>query len=393
MKWSPSSRSLWIIRLIGIGLIGGMLLSWKLWISDRLYPLFPVWDFVIPFPAPLDTIILGVFLILAAWLVVRPNHKAIIAVLVFVVVLALQDQSRWQPWFYQYGLMLLPFAFVARWNEGQSQAVLGILQLVIVMVYIWGGIHKCQPGWMSVWEYSLMAPILARLPYEGFQSAVVACGYLIPLIEIAMAIGLLFRPTRLVAILLALSTHLVILFLLGPVKGYISNSVVWPWNLVMVGMVIVLFFRVEGISLNALSNPYLRLPAWVIAVLMTVAPVLFYFGLWDRYLSFSLYAGQQKRYLVQVEASAAAALPPEYDDFVADPQAPDGHYILSPGNWSLRELNVPLISEWRILRAFSRKICQDDKFGSDPYFYVDHRHFPKKPKYFFRCSEIEEMGR
>ena len=76
-----------------------------------------------------------------------------------------------------------------------------------------------------------------------------------------------------------------------------------------------------------------------------------------------------------------------------DPKARDGHQVLSPGNWSSRELNVPLISEWRVLRAFSQKLCDEDLGGAELRFYVDHRHLPDKPKQYFRCDQIEEMGR
>ena len=153
-----------------------------------------------------------------------------------------------------------------------------------------------------------------------------------------------------------LLTHLTVLILLGPVKGYISNSVVWPWNIVMMAMVVVTFFKSDRVSLDAFRNKTLLYPAWGIAFLLTVAPVLFYAGLWDRYLSFSLYAGQQKRYLVRVDAVAVERLPKEWHDYLQDPEAGDGHRVLSPSRWSTDELNVPMISEWRILRAFSRKL-------------------------------------
>ncbi|MCZ6675107.1 MAG: hypothetical protein O7C75_19410 [Verrucomicrobia bacterium] len=389
MSWTSEFRLLWVIRLIGVGLVAGMLLSWKAWISDRQYPMFPVWDWVPQFPSPLDTVFVVLFFFVVGWMCYKPNRNNVIGVVVVMLVFALQDQSRWQPWFYQYGLMLIPFVFLKK--PGKEFSVLGLQQLLIALVYIWGGIHKCQPGWISVWENSLIAPILDGLENEGLKSFLGSTGYLIPLVEIVMAIGLLFRPTRLIAILAVISTHITILILLGPVKGYISNSVVWPWNMVMIGMVVVLYYKAGRTSLAAFRKKHLLFPAWGIAFLMTIAPILFYADLWDRYLSFSLYAGQQKRYLVRVDAAAIERFPVEWEDYFADPKANDGHMVLSPGHWSTEELNVPLISEWRILRAFSRKLCNYDTGDSRLVFYVDHRHLPKKGKRYFSCDQIEEM--
>ncbi|MCB1122267.1 MAG: hypothetical protein KJT03_12005 [Verrucomicrobiae bacterium] len=386
------TRLQWTFRLVGIGLLSGMLLSWKLWHTDRLYPLFPVWEWIPQLPQPLDLVFLILFLTLIGWLIIRPDRRVVIAVLVCMILLALQDQSRWQPWFYQYALMLVP---IACWKNCKTkpEPVLGLLAWVIIMVYAWGGIHKCQPGWMSVWENSLTAPVIEDWRDGFLKSAVLGFGYVIPVIEILMAIALCFRRSRLPAIVLVLCTHVVILLLLGPAKGYISNSVVWPWNLVMMAMVLVLFFRKTDLHLFAWIRTTLAIPGWAIFILVTLAPVFFYAGLWDRYLSFSLYAGQQKRYLVRIDASAAEKVPPGWSDWVVDMRAVDGHLVLAPATWSSEELNVPLVSEWRVLRSFSRKLCEGELAGTDLVFFVDYRHFPDKPREYFRCNEIVEMGR
>ena len=158
------------------------------------------------------------------------------------------------------------------------------------------------------------------------------------------------------------------------------------------GMVVVLFFKQEGAFFSAFKNRSLLVPATGILVLMTIAPIFFYAGLWDRYLSFSLYAGQQKRYLVQIPALALDHIPKEWNDYLLDPKAKDGHMLLSPSSWSSKELNVPLISEWRIIRRFSETLCSYDLGGSQVRFYVDHRHLSNKEKRIFTCDQIDEMG-
>lgn len=390
MNWTPETRLRWALRLVGIGFMAGILLSWNLWTSRRDYPLFPVADWIPQFAPGISALVALAMVGLLIWLVVRPQVWSASACLGLFLFLALQDQSRWQPWAYQYALMLVPVLLLRMGKD--ERAVLGLLQFIVMMVYLWGGIHKCQSGWLSVWENSLVAPLISEGKEGVLDVLLLGFGYLIPIIEILMAVGLLFRRTRLPAIVAIVVTHLVILALLGPVKGYISNSVVWPWNLVMVGMVICLFYQQE-LCFADLIKSIRWLPVSVpLVALMIVCPILFYLGLWDRYLSFSLYAGQQKRFLVQVPAEALPHVPEVWIPYLVNPQANDGHRILSPSTWSTKELNVPLISEWRILRAFAKELCAEDLGGSELRFYIDHRHLPDKPKQYFECDQVEQIA-
>ena len=390
MKWTPESRLRWTLRFAGIGFISSILLSWTLWTSQRDYPLFPVAEWLPQFAPSASVLVAMASVGLLIWFVIHPRASSALTCLGMFFLLAIQDQSRWQPWAYQYALMLLPIVVLRIGKDERS--VLGLLQFIVMMVYLWGGIHKCQSGWLSVWENSLLAPILSEAKDGIIDSAMLGFGYLIPPVEILMALGLIFRCTRLPAIVAIIVTHLVILALLGPVKGYISNSVVWPWNLVMVGMTVCLFYK-EDLYFSRAVRSTRWLPVSVpLILLMAVCPALFYFSLWDRYLSFSLYAGQQKRFLVQVPAEALPHIPEAWTTYLVDPRASDGHKILTPGTWSSKELNVPLISEWRILREFSRALCAEDLGGSSLRFYVDHRHLPNKPKQIFECDQIDQMG-
>ena len=194
MNLNSDIRIHWLIRLTGVGLISGMLLSWKTWIGDRLYPLFPVWDWVPQFPQPWDTVSVLLFFGCVAWMIFKPSRLNISVVLLWMILFALQDQSRWQPWYYQYGLMLVSFIFLKKPQEESS--VLSLQQFIIIMVYAWGGIHKCQAGWISVWENSLIEPILRNVSGEGFSAILLGFGTVIPVIEILMAVGLLFHQSR-----------------------------------------------------------------------------------------------------------------------------------------------------------------------------------------------------
>lgn len=394
MKWDAAQRLRWLVFLISGGLISSMLISSKLWLSDRDFPHFPVWGKIPQFPTPLDQIFLITFVFVLLLLAFKPKRRIVIAALAFILVFALQDQMRWQPWFYQYALMLLPLGFsrIAR-NPEDNEKLLGLEQIVVIMIYVWGGINKCQPGFISVYEQSLMKPIYDTIETGFLRSMFGAFGYLIPPVEILAGIGLFFRKTRFMAILAVVITHLSILILLGPVKGHISNPVVWPWNIVMLGMVICLFGKMDTKPSLMIFRSRLAIPGIALFILLFAAPPLFYAGKWDRYLSFHLYSGYQKRMLVKIEERTLPYLPEDWRPYLLDTNSEDGHKLLSPSVWANKELKVPLISEWRILRAFSQKLCANDIGDSEWVFYVDYRHFPNKAKGYYNCSEIDEMGR
>ncbi len=161
MRHDSLARLKLLLALIGLGLSLGIALSWRLWTTDRDFPYFPVSDAIPQFNGALGSVF--IFALLLALLVNAyvASQKLTVAIVISFLYLCLQDQMRWQPWVYQYLLMLLPFAFVSvRSGQEAQRSILGLCRLVIVAVYLWGGIHKCHAGFISVYQNSLAKPIL-----------------------------------------------------------------------------------------------------------------------------------------------------------------------------------------------------------------------------------------
>lgn len=391
MRHDSLARLKLLLALIGLGLGLGIALSWRLWTTDRDFPYFPVSDAIPQFNGALGSVFIFALLLALLANAHVASQKLTVAIILSFLYLCLQDQMRWQPWVYQYLLMLLPFAFVSvRSGQEAHRSILGLCRLVIVAVYLWGGIHKCHAGFISVYQNSLAKPILDAIDSPFLISFVTTIGYAIPPIEILIALSLLFRPTRNLAVLGAIGTHVIILILLGPAKGYISNSVVWPWNIAMCGMVVLLFRNTERLDVFRFPrHARLKTAGTAIATLLFACPILFYFSKWDRYLSFNLYSGRQKQMIVKVDSNTIEQVPQAWRPYLVDTNASDGHRILPISSWTQGELNVPLISEWRILRSLSRQLCQQVPGEPALVFYIDYRHLPEKPKRFFTCKQID----
>ena len=312
------------------GLIAGLLLSPKLWLSDRFYPLTPVWSGLHPVPAPFDRVLYVALLLAVVLAAVRPRFTPVL--LMIATVMAAFDQSRLQPWFYQYCFMLLAVSL----PEGGEN----ICRIIVVSVYFWSGLQKLNGGFAGDSFPWLVEPL--KIVPNWF-------GLAVPYLEAGLAIALVFRPTRRAAVVFAIAMHAAILLAIGP-WAHNFNTVVWPWNIAMAASAYLLFWR-EG-----LVWPKRVKLARVVLVLFGVMPAFSLFGLWDNYLSGALYAGNRNEGDLYFSDAVYDKLPDTVQDYVTD-EGPnrDG---LNIGEWSFGELNVPAYPEERVFRQVQRSLCR-----------------------------------
>ena len=164
MHWFALARlsKVALLRISVIwGLLAGFALSPKLWLSSRLYPLTPVWAFLRPLKHPWDYVVFFALIALLMAVSVEPRRGLLIAAFVLLALMALQDQSRWQPWFYQYVVMLLAIALAG--PERQASA-LNTCCLIVAATYIWSGLAKLNPSFTGNTFPWLVEPFIGAWP-------------------------------------------------------------------------------------------------------------------------------------------------------------------------------------------------------------------------------------
>jgi hypothetical protein len=354
-----------VVRVVCVGFIASLALCPKLWMEDRLFPLVPVFDWL-NLPALVHTGMYGGMFVCLGVLMWRPMTVWAAACLVALWFgLVLQDQMRLQPWAYQYVLMLVPLF----WRD--KREMLRVARMVIIAVYFWGGVHKFGAQFTSFYQGTLIAPWLTE---EGgaFQDLLRSAGGLIPWIETAMALLLIFPVTRRAGVVLAWGTHVIILVWLGPL-GQSINTVIWPWNMAMVVLVSALFWNWRLPLLSLVELKAQRAVGWVVFVLVWVMPLFSIFGKWDKYLSFHLYSGHQQRVILALSPSGVEKMK-NYEAFLLSKRFFDGmpkELELMP--WAIYELNAPFVSEDRIAFAVARKVVEVNGLDdSDGFFYRDY---------------------
>ena len=341
------NRLAWLRIAVAAGLVAGLLLSPNLWISTRSYPLTSLWDAVPPLPYPADYALFGLLVVLVTGVGIA-RGRAIgwlgIGALVMAAFFVVQDESRLQPWFYQYCFMLAAFCLFGLSRVGALDA-LNACRLIVVATYFWSGLQKANASFIQTTHPWLVEPLTTRLP-DWAGSALLAGGYAVPMVEAVIGIGLLTRRFRRLAVMGALLMHAFIMLCIGPL-GHDHNTVVWPWNFAMVAFVLILFWRApDDTTPSTILDPGRNFSTGfafraAVLVLFAFMPLFNFFGLWASYLSSGLYSGTSKQGYILVW---------------------DGSNWQSTriGGVSERELNTPAYPEESIFEnVFAERWCEE----------------------------------
>jgi hypothetical protein len=174
--------------------------------------------------------------------------------------------------------------------------------------------------------------------------------------EIAIGLGLLWPRPRALALPAAILMHICILVAIGPF-GLSYNRVVWPWNVAMIAIVLVLFRGAREVSAQAiLLNRGFPLHVATVG-LFAVLPGLSYLGLWPTYLSYRLYSEQCHQATISMTRAVQIKLPPRSRQEVMQVSVDgyDGHLNLM--YWSEHELGAFIPPEPDVFRAVARRVC------------------------------------
>jgi hypothetical protein len=323
----------------------------------------------------------------------RPR-KPIVALLALLLVLALGDQSRWWPSFYEYALILLVLAFYP-WEGGalvRQRHILNALRFIICGVYFWSGAQKINPYFADSFYFRFIAPYAESLP-AGLEGALPYMVGLVPFVEIAFAAGLLTRRWRGAALIVALAMHSLVFFGIGPLAGNWNNSA-WAWNLATASFVLILFFREREETFHGIVFDWKSVPKVLVLVLVGFLPLLNFFGRWDSALAFDVYSGNSRAGAIYVEHALMTKLPPEIERHIKP--ASSGRGILTVWDWTAAEFNAGPYAEIRIFKNVLRKVCSYDTSRTGAWLAVREKgtwvNRWDRPLLKYNCRDVEERS-
>jgi hypothetical protein len=380
-----ASRLFWLKATLVFAVCIGLTMSRPLWIGPRSYPPAPVSSL---FPAVDGGVALGLYLALFVLAAValaasRPGWF-IAAFLAIMATFCLADQTRWQPWVFQYSFLLAAVALYAGNGADGERRALNIARLIVAFTYIFSGLQKANLNFVENDFPWIVQPLASLFPPAA--QFLRTLGMAVPLVQVGFGIGLLTRRFRRVSLVTAVAMHLFILAMFGPV-GLDWNDIVWPWTAAMAIFDVVLFAGAPEFSWREIFWRGYD-PGHIAAVMLfAVLPLLSFFNLWDSYLSSALYSGNLTEAQIYLSDAGASSLPAAISSRLVR-TSPDTN-VLNLQRWAIEDLNVTPCPETRIYKAIAKSVCASLRDPAQLVLIVrEQRMFFSKPETGYRCSEL-----
>jgi hypothetical protein len=369
------------------GICADLLMSRALWIGPRTFPLVPVSWMPCQMERTAAVVLYGALFVLAlVTLFVRRAAPAAAAFVAIMLAFCLADQTRWQPWVFQYTVLMAVVALAA--SDGADltgeERVLNLGRLIVAFTYIFSGLQKLNPNFMFVDFPWLVEPVTRSIP--PVAKIVPVLGALAPFVQVGFGVGLLTRRWRRLSLGAAVAMHGLILAMFGPL-GHNWNNVIWPWTAAMALFDIVLFSATSDLAwLDVLSVR--RDPAyWAAFALFAVLPLLSFCNRWDSYLSAALYSGNLTEAQIYLSDAGRAAVRPALRRLAVH-TSPNTN-VLNIQRWAIEDLNVMPYPETRVYKEIARSVCGEVRNPGQLVLIIrEQRLFGSAPESGFQCSEL-----
>ncbi|WP_128953188.1 hypothetical protein [Bradyrhizobium guangzhouense] len=329
----------------------------------------------------------GALFALAALAVIIPRARWPIAgFLIIMMAFCLADQTRWQPWVFQYSFLLMVVGLARGGSAAPADDLqtLNLARLVIVFTYVFSGLQKINLNFMEH-EFSwIITPITSLFP--AVATPLDALGFLVPFVQVAFAVGLLTRRFRRASLVVAVGMHVFILAMFGPL-GLNWNDIVWPWTAAMAVFDVLLFSGTDDFIWRDIVWNVRDLRHGAAVALFVVLPVLSFFNLWDSYLSSALYSGNLTEAQIYLSDLGAASTPDNVRPYLV--HTSENTNVLNLQRWAIEDLNVTPYAETRIFKIIAGDLCRALPDSNQLVLVVkEQRLFFSRPEIGFRCSQL-----
>jgi hypothetical protein len=338
-------------------------MSPKLWWSwGRSFPELPILDALLNMPTQVSDIISFLSVVLMIFALVKPKQIIIASILVLELLLMSLDQMRWQPSIFQF-IVTLSIGLL------RPRLFKSYFFFLISVTYIFSGLQKLNLGFINfIWGKFFLIDFLNIAPEIAFHRAVKAVGFALPLTEIFLGL-ILWTKFRNWGWSFIIVMHLLLLLVLGPL-GTNFNSIIWPWNILMIAFA-ALFLK-DHYSDYKLSH-FRNVSFLILGFVIVILPIFSFFGKHSPYLSFSLYSGRADYLYLH-----SGQIFDEIKTF--ETLKYDGEVFVNVYEWSMNELNVPMVPYLPIFKVFRKRFkaeySKDSKFLIRSYPYDDDNTLP-----------------
>lgn len=386
-RLAPSARLVGLKVTIVVGFCLGLVLSAHLWIGPRSYPSVPIIGALPALDGIAAQILFAALMVLAVAILAAPRPRLFIAAFAAVVaVFCAFDQTRWQPWVFQYEFLLVALAAFS-WDRDDvagRDRTLNIARLVIACTYVFSGLQKLNANFIDTEFPWIVEPLTRSIPWLG--EPLHLFGIAVPFVQVAFGIGLITRRFRRVSLIVAVAMHVFILAMFGP-AGHNWNEAVWPWTAAMAAFDILLFAGTDDVApRDILWTRGSPCHAAALA-LFAAAPLLSFVNAWDSYLSAALYSGNVTEAQIYTTDAAKAALPATIARYLVH-TSPDTN-VINLQRWAFEDLRVAPYPEARVFKSIAHSVCDQLPDRTRLVLIVkEQRMFFSRPETGYRCRDM-----
>lgn len=278
--------TLWTGQVAALGMTLGLVCSFTIWTNiGRTFPQCPL--ILAGCPDWVSSVFYALALLSSVALIFKkkivPSGLLLSLSISFLVLL---DLNCFQPWVYEYLLIILINCFNhgPDKNENNSKAI----ALLLLAIYFFSGLEKLNWRFITAigpWFIGLSDSTQVSF---GDNAIVMAAAATLAIYEVGLAVALANPKTRFLGLLGGIFMHLSIISMLGP-RGH--NAVVWPWNLIQIA----LLFHFLHLPWDLKQMLTLKKSNWLLCLAMTTTclliPALGLAQKADAYPAFALYSG------------------------------------------------------------------------------------------------------
>jgi hypothetical protein len=391
--------------------------TWRLWFAASDFPAVPFVSFLTGVPRSVDQVLSGVLVVslFAAACIsglrltrgslpagfLRIERCCDLVFLASAASLILLNQHCLQPWMYHFLILaplLWPRSTEALSPDGATTdperddaaslqgAARGQLTRTLILwftssIYVWSAWSKLDVSFIQSHGPKFVSAILDAVgvstQFWSEQTWQLAAAML-PIGELVVGVGLLFRRTRKLALLASLVMHLLLMVAIGP-WGLDHRPGVLIWNVFFIVLNAILILNSPSRSVTA-GLPASAVQIWNhtagqagsgtrerFVLVMTLGVVLFptlrSIGCCDTWPAWAVYASSPARVLVQVRNDSVDQLPESLRQYIEPRQINDGWSWLRIDLWSLNATDTPIYPEDRFQLAVARSVSQDFKLS------------------------------
>src|ERR1700744_3775502 len=155
--FSEENRSNTLLKVACLFWLIAKLMSWRIWTTYRLYPTAPVFNDLSNVSPVIHLILFTISILLITSLLFKQNRFLPAGLLITEILSCLLDQTRLQPWEYQY--IFVAFVFLINFNK--QGYIIPALAFIMASTYFYSGCSKFNSGFLQeIWTKSILHSFL-----------------------------------------------------------------------------------------------------------------------------------------------------------------------------------------------------------------------------------------